>query len=82
MWTLTYTSTEDNSLGEYLICVFENKPSISDLLSLSMGPLKFCSDEANSLFNVGNSTSPYVNYYLREVTSGQINHSILANGGV
>ena len=76
MWTLTYTSNEDNSQGEYLICVFASKPSASDLLSLSMGPLKFNSSEAHSLVNNGEHISPYINYYLREVTSGQTNHSI------
>ena len=76
MWTLTYTAAEDNQQGEYLICVFDSKPSAETLMSLSMGPLKFCSNEAHSLSNLGNSISPYINYYLREVTSGQINHSI------
>ena len=76
MFTLTYTSNEDNSLGEYLICVFDSKPSFDTLMALSMGSLKFNSSEAHSLVNNGEHISPYINYYLREVTSGQINHSI------
>jgi hypothetical protein len=79
MWTLTYTVNEYDQQGEYLICVFDSQPSASDLLALSMGHLDIGNNEAHCLANMGIYGGAYIHYYLREVTSGEINPSVLEN---
>ena len=79
MWTLTYVYNSDDNQDECLITVFSDKPTASELSGLPLGVLSLSKEEVMALLDAGSYQYSSTSYYLREVTSGEINPSITKN---
>lgn len=70
MWVVTRAINQYNQDGDYLVCVFENKPTFQELKTV----LKKESDSTiNKLLEGGGrENSEYEWYHLTELKSGQL----------
>lgn len=69
MWVVTKEVNEYNQRGDYLVCVFENKPSFKDLKKV----LPYETDGNIEKLLCGESDCDgYATFYLTQLNSGEL----------